>query len=863
MTRVLLTTFGALMLAFSLEAGQAGTTSEVRAARTGRPPVIDGQPLESEWSAAPEITEFTQQEPDTGLPPTEKTVVRVLYDGDAVYVAAWLYDSASVTSRLARRDSYLASDWFAVYLDADHDHRNALMFSVNPAGVMRDAFVDDEFEDYEWNAVWDAAAAVTATGWTAEIRIPLSQLRFAPALSHVWGINLHREISRKNEHARLVHLPRNESGLIARLAHLVGVEGISPKRRFEILPYAAVRNELRGEVLPGDPFAEASSFAADAGLDLKYGLASNLTLTATLNPDFGQVEADPAAINLTEFELFYPERRPFFLEGADLFAFSAAGADVFYSRRIGRAPQVLPNAPYDFIDIPSETKIAGALKLTGKTRRGWKIAALGARTNEQRAFFSHGKERGSAVVEPATNYLVARVGKEIGADSGVGAIFTGVYRDNPEELKILRDRAYAAGLDGYRFFGKRDCSLEWSVVGTRIEGSPAAIEAAQRSPVRNYQRTDSRSLSVDPTRTSLNGWNGRAIFYKRTGTWRYRVTGSGISPGLELNDAGFLSRADQITTSASGVYVNPKPGRYVRSRRYAIARVGIWNFDRDLLVNRHLATGEATLMNYVYLSGGLKVEDRVLDDRATRGGPLAAAPRRWHVDGGLSSDTRRKLVVAGGGQIERDEIGGWVRWIDGSVAWKPSANVQLSIAPSYQQRFDRRQYLRTVTGDTAPPRYVFGDINRKTVSMATRLDWSFTSRLSLQLYVEPFVSSGDYTAFKELARARSFEFLRYGDEIGTVTYDTAENVYTVDPDRGGAAVPFTFRNPDFNFRSLRGNAVVRWEFRPGSTIFFAWNESRAANETFGDFDIGRDLGALSGLPSDDVFLIKVGYWIGM
>jgi hypothetical protein len=863
MTRLLVAATAAVMLSVSLHGGQVGSPREVGAARTPRPPVIDGEPSESEWSAAPEISDFIQQEPDTGLPPTEKTVVRVLYDDDSIYVAAWLHDSAPITARLARRDSDLASDWFAVYLDADHDHRNALMFAINPAGVMRDAFVDDDFEDAEWNAVWDAAAAAGATGWTAEIRIPLSQLRFAPAPSHVWGINFHREIARRNEHDRLVHLPRNESGLITRLAHLVGIEGVSPKRRLEILPYAAVRNEWRGDVIAGDPFAEASSFGADAGLDLKYGLASNLTLTATLNPDFGQVELDPAQINLTEFELFYPERRPFFLEGADLFFFSAAGADVFYSRRIGRAPQLRPSVPYDFIDIPSETKIAGALKLTGKTRNGLKIAALAAVTNEQRAFFSRGEDRGAAVVEPATSYLVARFGKEIGADSGIGAIVTGVVRANPGELRILRDRAWAAGVDGYRFFGRRDYALEWSAVGSRIEGSTASIEAAQRSPVRNYQRTDSRGLSVDPTRTSLSGWNARGIFYKRTGTWRYRVTASGISPGLELNDAGFLSRSDQLTTSASIVYSNPNPWRSIRSQRISGARVGIWNFDHDLLVNRYLLTGFATLMNYVDLSLGLKLEDRVLDDRATRGGPLAAAPRRWHVDGGLSSDSRRKLVVSAGGQIERDEMGGSVKWVDGAVAWNPATNVKLSVAPSYQQRFDRRQYLRTVVDDTAPPRYVFGDIQRKTVSLGTRLDWSFSSRLSFQLYVEPFVSSGDYTAFKELARTRSFDFATYGPDAGSLTYDPATNAYTIDPDLAGPAAPFTMRNPDFNFRSLRGNAVVRWEFRPGSSIYFAWNESRAATEPFGDFDAGRDLGALSGLPSDDVFLIKVSYWIGL
>lgn len=862
-TKPLLGFFAGALLVPLLHAGEAGATREYLAVRTARPPNIDGTPLEPEWMAAPEISDFTQQEPDTGLTPTEKTVVRVLYDDDAIYFAAWLSDSKPVTSRLARRDSYLAADWFAVYIDADHDHRNALMFRVNPAGVVRDAFVEEEDEDRDWNAVWDAAAAVTPEGWTAEIRIPLSQLRFPRQQTHVWGINFQREIARNNEYTRLVHVPRDESGFVSRFAHLIGIEGVSPKRSLEILPYGLLRSSLRGNVRPGDPFNEESSFDADAGVDLKYRLASNLTLTASLNPDFGQVELDPAQINLTEFELFFPERRPFFLEGADLFAFSGPGGNVFYSRRIGRRPQLLPDVPYDFIDVAPETNIAAALKLTGKTGNGWKIAALDAVTREQRAFFSSGGVQDSAVVEPLTNYFVGRVGKEIGSDSGVGMMFTSVHRDNTEESKTLRDQAYTLGIDGYRFWGKRDYALEWAIVGSHIEGSPEAIVLAQRSPVRYYQRTDATHLEVDPSRTSLTGWSGRGTFYKRTGKWRYRFNTAALSPGLEMNDIGFHSRADQWTTSASLVRVDSTPGTRVRFSQLAAAKVYVGNLDNDLLVDRYFITTNITLMNYMQISSALKLEERALDDRATRGGPVAGAPRRWHVNGGFNSDYRKKVVVSAGGQIQRDEIGSWVRWFDGSVEWKPSTNAEVSFAFSHDERFDRRQYVRTVTDAVAPPRYVFGDIKRTTLALATRLDWAFTSKLSFQLYIEPFVASGDYTRFKELDRPRSFDFRVYGDDIGTVEHDVAGKGYLIDPDGAGPAAAFTLRDPDFNFRSLRGNAVLRWEFRPGSTLYFAWNENRDSIERIGDFDASRDFSALTEIPSDDVFLIKVSYWIGM
>ncbi|HSN67759.1 MAG TPA: DUF5916 domain-containing protein, partial [Thermoanaerobaculia bacterium] len=441
--------------------GEVGETREVRAVRAPEPPQLDGKLDDAVWALAPPITGFTQQQPDTGAPAAEATTVRILFDDHALYIGAQLDDSQPITKKLARRDSFLAADWFAVYLDTHHDHRVARMFRVGAAGVLRDSIVEgDDFgdEDRSWDPVWDGVAAPTPTGWSVEMRIPYSQLRFPDLPAQVWGINFHREVSRTNEYSRLVHVPRNESGFIARFAHLVGIEGIAPPRRLEILPYAITRSRNDGSADPSDPFAADGDPELDGGIDLEYGLASNLTLSATINPDFGQVEADPAELNLTEFEIFYDEKRPFFLEGADLFKFRAA--DLFYSRRIGRAPQgnLPPGAA--FHDSPSETTIAGAVKLSGKTAGGWSVGVLDAWTGEESARFQLDGSRDSALIEPATNYFVGRLARDLSHSSTIGGMITAVNRSDGSSL-LLHDDSYSGGIDGVHYFGNRDYLLEW------------------------------------------------------------------------------------------------------------------------------------------------------------------------------------------------------------------------------------------------------------------------------------------------------------------------------------------------------------------------------------------------------------------
>ncbi|HEU5162913.1 MAG TPA: DUF5916 domain-containing protein [Thermoanaerobaculia bacterium] len=835
--------------------------------RAPAPPHLDGTLDDEVWALAPPITGFTQQEPDTGSPATEATTVRVLFDDHALYIGAQLDDSQPITKKLARRDSFLAADWFAVYLDTHHDHRVARMFRVGAAGVLRDSIVEgDDFgdEDRSWDPVWDGVAAPTPTGWSVEMRIPYSQLRFPDLPAQVWGINFHREISRTNEYSRLVHVPRNESGFIARFAHLIGIEGIEPPRRLEVLPYAITRSRNDGSADPSDPFAADGDPELDGGVDLEYGLASNLTLSATINPDFGQVEADPAELNLTEFEIFYDEKRPFFLEGADLFSFRAA--DLFYSRRIGRPPQgsLPPGAGYH--DSPSDTTIAGAVKLSGKTAGGWSVGVLDAWTGEESARYQLGDSRHAAVVEPATNYFVGRLARDLSDSSTIGGMITAVNRSDGSSL-LLHDQSYTGGIDGVHYFGNRDYILEWGAFGSQISGSRETIAATQRSPGHYFHRPDADHLDYDPERTSLTGWGAYAGFEKETGRLRYSVISNASSPELEINDLGFRTRTDTIGFVAEVGWNDPEPRGRIRSRFLEVAKQDGWNFGSDHRADRIAARGGMEFSNYWRAEFYVGRDGRAVDDRATRGGPLAATPSLTLYEIEISTDHRKRVNAELELAYDSNELGGFDRDVEFRVQWQPAERATLEIAPRWSDSLVARQFVRRVADPAAAAtygaRYVFAPVETNELDLTTRFDLAITRNLTFQLYLQPFVARGDYDGFRELARPASLDYLEYGVDGGSVAFDAATNFYTIDPDASGPGAPFTFRNPDFNERSLRGNAVVRWEFRPGATAYFVWSQNRSGRVIDGEFDPGRDLDALAGLPADDVFMVKVSYWLGL
>jgi len=819
----------------------------LHAVRAAGSPVIDGDLSDAAWQAAPEFTDFTQHDPEDGAPGTMRTSVRVVYDDDAIYFGAKMDDPGKPTALLVRRDNFATYDFISINIDSQHDRLSGNAFTLSPANVQVDTVLfNDIGEDVAWDGVWSSATKIDGSGWIAEVRIPFSQLRFPDKPSHVWGLNITRRTVRNNEWVRIVNTRKGESGFVSHFADLDGLEGIHRGRPLELVPYAVARSDIQTRADRANPFLEPRDHRADAGLDLKYALTSSLTLTGTINPDFGQVEVDPAVVNLSQFETFYPEKRPFFTEGLNIFQFgdSPAGShfnfffppSLFYTRRIGRSPQGSIDA--DFVGGPTDTTILGAAKITGKLPGGWSVGLLDALTDAERALFVDGAVSGRQQVEPMTNYFVSRATKEIGANSRVGFMLTSVNRRLPDELSELRESAVTLGVDGYTWLDKKNWVFEWSGASSRVGGSEEAIARTQLSSSRYYQRPDAGHTEFDPARTSLSGWAGRAMMSKQTGLWRPIVQVQAYSPGFETNDIGFMQRTDIISSHALVQYVNQNPTKRFRER---YLWTGVWNnrnFDGDTLENGVFADAFGTLQSFWTYRAALFASGPATSDQATRGGPVVRTHANQTLELSVGSDDRKKFFFEVAGTLYRNGDGSYNREGGVELNFRPSSNVVLSLEPSYQRSYDFNQYVTTIADPAATQtfgaRYVFAELEQRAFELGTRVDWTLSSRLSLQLYMQPFIASGDFHDYHALARARTSDYVPI-------------------------AAPFS--DPDFNFRSVRGSAVMRWEFRPGSALYVVWNENRADLAPVGDFRFGRDLRAIPNAPSHDVFLVKFSYWL--
>ena len=881
MKTVLRVAFGVLLAAAHGVSAQTGGSHQavpvVHSVRATAPIVVDGVLNDEVWLRAPAVTSFTQRDPDEGKPVSEATELRVAYDEDALYVAATLHDRepARIARQLARRDQEAEADSFSIYLDPHHDHVTGAAFSVSAAGVQRDTTVyNDSWTDDSWDAVWQSAVRVDDTGWAAELRIPFSQLRFPRAAHLTFGINAMRYIQRRKEQAWLVHVPKTENGLASRMGHLDGLDGVAPRRTAELIPYVVSRAEYV-EPAPGDPFNDGARAFAGAGVDLKYRITSNLSVDGTINPDFGQVEVDPAVVNLTAFETFYEEKRPFFIEGANIFSnFGRGGANnfwgfnradpmLFYSRRIGRSPQ--GTADGDFVDRPAATTIVGAAKLTGKTKRGWSLGLLDAVTGREWAEAVSGADETTREVEPLSNYFVGRAEKEIGRRAAIGALGTAVNRDlrDPRLRDDLPGQAYVGGVDGYLFLdAKKEWVVNGRIAGSHLTGSAAAITGLQNASQRYFGRPDAAHVELDPDATSLAGWTSNVNLNRNSGVHQVNAALWSVSPGFDSSDAGFTFAADRAGMHAVYQWRNPTVTRLARSRFFAVAKWYTWNFARELQGDGVHMFGNVELPNYWTIFASTGLFRAVQDDRATRGGPSMLQPASINASIGADSDGRKAISIGTFLDISRDDAGGWGRGLSVNARYRPAASLEISAGPHFNRSHALAQYVDAFPDPAAAAtygtRYIFSTLDQKELSLQTRVNYVMSPKMSLQVYMQPLVSVGHYTGFKQFARPRTFEFTALDAGPGGLTYDQGRERYTAVPGDGGAA--FSFADPDFNFKSLRLNAIYRWEWRPGSALYVVWTEQRQDEAHPGQFLFRRDFAGTFQAPADDVLMFKLAYW---
>lgn len=852
---------------------------------------LDGRLDDAAWEHAAWVGGFQQKDPVEGAATTRETEVALLYDDDVLYVGARMKSpdpARDIRATVSRRDNAGNSERIIVSLDTYHDRRTAYSFAVTATGVRADYYHPSDNEgdrDYSWDPVWHAHTRITTDGWTAEMAIPFSQLRFRNEESQTWGINFNHWIPSLTEDAYLVYIPKNATGWSSHFPELTGLTGIRPKRRLELLPYVAGNGVFTGETVPGDPFHDGSDFDARAGGDLKMGIGPNLTLDATVNPDFGQVEADPAEVNLSAFETFFDEKRPFFTEGSQLLR--GGGPSYFYSRRIGApprggTPEVFvrrgdkdnggDTLTVDFSDRPQNTTILGAAKLTGSLNSGLSVGALTALTGRENARLMNAATgaRDRARIEPLSGFGVVRLQQQFGAHgSTAGLSLTGVRRDLPEGDPLaarFNREAFTGGADwSLRFQGGR-YQMTGYVGFSHIAGDSQAIARAQLGPQRYYQRPDIDYIRFDPSRTSLSGYTGGFRLRKASGAhWLGEIGGGAESPGFELNDAGRLSTSDDLDAWANLQYRETEPGRFFRNWSIDAWANDGWNYGGDRQYTTFDLYFNGQLRNFMNLSvtGNAWLPNQ--NDGLSRGGPS------METSGGRSGSLFWNTNFAANVYYEqsayysRNDTGGYGYGTDLSVRLRTGGRWEVSLSPGYSREQAQRQYITTRArpsgdGRTYGQRYIFSAIDRSTLSTRLRLNYSFTPDLSLELYAEPFAASGRYFKFGEMSAPRARKLRKYGEDGTTIQRtETPDGTEVYQVTDGGDA--FELVQPDFNVLSFNSNVVLRWEWHPGSALFLVWQQSRGGFEPSGELIGPRQLFDSFSAGGDSFIAAKVTYWI--
>jgi hypothetical protein len=859
--------------------------------------VMDGIPNEAAWMVAEPAVTFIQIEPVERELARQDTEVRVLYDDDNIYIAAWLMDQnpAGIGTQLTRRDETpRAVDYFEFSFDSNMDRLTGYSFRVTAAGVQRDMYLfNDTNSDDSWNAIWHSAVNIGEHGWTVEIRMPLSQLRYEAEGAQVWGVNFSRRRLAENERSMWAWTPSVVVGNVSRFGQLHGLNLPQRKRRLEVQPYLMSAMDI-APALPGDPFFNGRETRMQLGVDVRYGLGATFIADIALNPDFGQAEADPQVVNLSAFEIFFPERRSFFTRDDRIFDFDLSGNQnrLFHSRRIGRPPQGRIPVGADFSNVPSTSAIIAAGKVTGRTVGGLSVGVLGAVSDQEigRAYFADRDESITFIAEPRTNYGIVRVLQDINQGaSRFGGMLTVMDRELPADgsLNFLSSQAVTGGVDFEHTWDDRLWALSGFLAGSHVSGNEQAITRIQRSSLHFHQRPDQDYLRFDPNATKLTGAAWEMQLSRRNARfWRGSVTVGQRGPGFEVQDMGFMNINERLFMRGNLQYREPIPGKIFQNYQISlnteynwrhsaldnISSLASWN---DALKHRHYNFFSGfTFRNWWELNVGSNYRATVLSDTITRGGPLMIDPGFKNMFVNLRGDRRNPYNYGINMNYSDGHLGGRSFSTGLNMEARPSDSLTILASLNYNKNRDIRQYV-TAQNDpgflpTFGGRYWFADLEREEITMNVRANMIFTPNLSLEVFAQPLISAGDYVSYKQLADARTFDFLRFSDGVAVPTSNGVlcmngnlcrqNGRVFVDLD-GNGVVDTNFRDQNFNLRSLRGTAVLRWEYSPGSRLFVVWQQNRESRLNDGFIDVGRDSKAILDAPGEHMFMVKIDRWL--
>jgi hypothetical protein len=824
------------------------------------------------------VDDFTQFEPYNGSKPTQRTEFKILFDEDNIYAAFKVYDTSpdSIVNRLTRRDNP-DGDLVGIIFDSFHDLRTGFLFGISSSGVKYDQMFtnDGQNQDSSWDPNWWVQTSINDDGWIAEMKIPFSQVRFEKNSGDTWGLEVARLLYRKNETSFWQHVPKDSPGLVHLFGELAGFEQVRPRKIFDVTPYGVAKAEtFKAE--PDNPFMEKGrKFSINGGIDAKMGLTNNMTMDLTINPDFGQVEADPSEVNLTAYETFFPEKRPFFIEGKNIISFGLGIGDgdsgndnLFYSRRIGRKPQVYADLEDSWnADVPVYTTILGAAKLTGKTKNGLSIGFVEALTAEENAEIDTVGGRISESVEPLTNYLVGRVQKDINDGNTImGGIFTGTNRDLDPNLSEIRHRAaYSGGADFTQYFKEKSWMFNLNGAFSFVEGSKEALLKTQESSARYFQRPDNNHTELDSNRTSLAGSGGRLQIMKLNGHLNLMYVTIWKTPGFETNDLGYVREADRLLNILWFGYKEWNPKWIYQKYNLNADIYSVWNFGGDKLGKGLECNAFMTLKNYwnIFANGNLR--SRSTSTSLLRGGPMMFLPGNGNFGIGFSTDNRKKFEIS----VHFNESKGFEDYSKSlntnlELTYKPTDYIAVTLSPGYSRSFSELQYVTRLDYNNGE-RYIFGSINRETINASFRINLNLSPDLTLQYWGQPFVATGKYFDQKfivdPVADMYKDRFWTYSD--AQKTFDGEQ--YNIDENLNGT-VDYSFENNDFNVREFLSNLVIRWEYNPGSTLFLVWSQTRSYSNENGTLDYLNDIGDLFNSDTNkphNVFLIKFSLRFGL